>query len=211
MRMRMLIMALAAALLAAPLLGGCSSHKAPEAKPLEEPPAAPAKTPEQIQAEKEAAAKAAEEAAAKRKEEEVKQTFGTPAPPPSPPPVQKAPEGLPFDQVVPPLPAEPTVRVAVLSDAGQPSKGEKVALIIGTYQKKRLENELGMTVKIAYISSVTKNITRQSVIRYRPKFLKAAVAVASVLPAEQRVEPMTPAEEDRLGADLLVFVGRDYR
>ena len=118
---------------------------------------------------------------------------------------------VPFESAVPPLPKEPVLRVAVLSDIGQPEKADRVALIIGNYTRQFLENRLGVVVKIAYVAQVERNITRQSVIRYRPKFFRAAVTIAKVLPRDQALSPMTARELSQQDVDLVVYIGRDYR
>lgn len=118
---------------------------------------------------------------------------------------------VPFESAVPPLPKEPVLRVAVLSDIGQPEKADRVALIIGNYTRQFLENRLGVMVKIAYVAQVERNITRQSVIRYRPKFFRAAVTIAKVLPRDQALSPMTARELSQQDVDLVVYIGRDYR
>jgi hypothetical protein len=208
-------------------LGGCSMFGGGETRPLDEPPQvdeeALRREAEEKRLEEErrlAEEKRLEEerrlAEEKRIEAEIREVFG-PVPPapvlPGPLGVAAAtPEGeVAFDQAVPPLPDEPALRVAVLSDLEQPDKGHNVALIIGTYQRDYLESQLGMAVKIAYVSRTGSNVTTQSRIHFRPDFLQAAMTVASVLDRDQSVAPMTPAELSQQEVDLMVYIGKDYR
>ena len=118
---------------------------------------------------------------------------------------------IPYEEAVPPPPQPPTVRVAVLSSQSQPEKGQNIALILGTYRRDMLEELMGMAVEIAYISHMKQDVTRQSAIHFRPNFLRAAVSVASVLPREQDLRPMSADEQRQESVDLLVYVGKNYR
>ena len=99
--------------------------------------------------------------------------------------------------------------MAVFSLDTQPDKGRQVALILGTHERERLEERLGMAVKIAYVSHVKGPPAVPSEIRYRPNFLRAAQGVAGVLSAEQRIGPMT-ADDLRQEVDVVVVVGPTY-
>ena len=207
------------------LLAGCAGRTGEEPKPLDEPPkvdaeAARREAEEDRRRDEEArlrdeeakrlAVEEARQAEEQRQKEELMQLFGEIGEVP-PPPQRPKPQGIPFDEAVPPLPNEPTVRVAVLSNAGQPEKGRQVALLIGTYHRERLENQLGAAIKIAYVSHLKRNITRDSVIHFRPNFLRAATSVASVLPQHQTIGPMSGEERLQEGVDLFVYIGGDYR
>lgn len=204
---------LAAVLLGLALLGGCAASE-----PLDQPPQV---DEEALRLEEEERRKReAEEARLaelrrieeeKRQREEMMQLFGPVGePPPSGPVPEQAVTGIPFDEAVPPLPKEPTVRIAVLSLDSQPDKAQRVALSIGTHERERLEARLGMAVKIAYVAQVKVPPPHESEVRYRPQFLRAAQSVAAVISAEQWVGPMTPDELLQQGVDLFVYVGEQY-
>ena len=103
------------------------------------------------------------------------------------------------------------VRIAVLSSPNRPQAGQQVALILGTYQRPRLERILGRKVKIAFVSQSSKPHKAQTVILYRPDFLKAAIQAASVMPGAQVVERMTEPELSQEGMDIIIYVGEDTR
>lgn len=205
---------LAALLVSSALLGGCAAEG-----PLEQPPEvdeeALAREAEERRLAEEEAARLAEERrleAERREAEEMAELFG---PVGEPPPVGPLPEpvitGIPFDEAVPPLPDEPTLRVAVFSLASQPDKARQVALVLGTHERERLEARLGMAVKITYVAQTKHPPRHASEVRYRPEFLRAAQSVAAVLAAEQWIGPMTDAERRQEGVDVVVHVGEAYR
>ena len=215
-------------------LGGCSASEDPGVeKPVDEPPvvdeAEAAKTREEErlaeeQRLKEEKERAEEQRVAEEKQQEadVKEAIGSigKAPPseeggPQPPrPKWVLPpitDGIPFDEAVPPLPKEPTVKVAVFSEESQQEKGQQVALMLQGPGREFIEAKLGAAVILAYVSHLKKIPTRNSAIHFRPKFFQAAQTVAAELPNRQGVAPMTESELKREGVDLIIYVGADYK
>ena len=130
--------------------------------------------------------------------------------PPQPPPPQD--ERIPFEKAFPEEARKiRPVRIGVLSSPNRPQAGRQVALILGTYQRPRLERILGRKVKIAFVSQSSKPHRAQTVIFYRPDFLKAAIQAASVMPGAQVVEPMTEPDLSREGTDIIIYIGKDTR
>ncbi len=203
---------LCAALTLAAVFSGCAAPKPLDVPPKVDEEAARREAEEERRRNDEARrlAEEARKAEEQRQKEELMQLFGEIGEVPQPPQRPK-PQGIPFDEAVPPLPNEPAVRVAVLSNAGQPEKGRQVALLIGIYHREHLEDQLGAAIKIAYVSHLKRNITRDSVIHFRPNFLRAATSVASILPQHQTIGPMSGEERLQEGVDLLVYIGGDYR
>ncbi|MCZ6842082.1 MAG: hypothetical protein O7G32_04545, partial [SAR324 cluster bacterium] len=103
------------------------------------------------------------------------------------------------------------VRIAVLSSVGRMNAGQQVAMILRSYQRQRLEKALGRPVKVAFVSSSNKKHKKKTRIRYRPGFLKAAIQVASAIPREQVVEPMSGEELNRRGVDVIIYLGSGVR
>ena len=99
------------------------------------------------------------------------------------------------------------VNVAVLSSPNRVSEAERVAMMLSTFQNRRLEAMIGQPVEVAYVSQSTRPHTTQTIIRYREGFLKAAVQIAAILPFEQVVEPMTADEANRDSIDVIIYVG----
>ncbi len=215
-------------------LGACSTAGNGEVeKPLDEPPKVDEAEVARIQEEERQAEEQRLEEEKERAEEkriaeeqqrvqDVKDAIGgigkastseeTSQQPPRPkgvlPPVT---DGVPFDEAVPPLPKEPTVKVAVFSEETQQEKGRQVALMIGGPGREFIEAKLGAAVVLAYVSHLKKIPTRHSAIHFRPNFFQAAQTVAVELPNRQTVGPMTESELKREGVDLIVYVGKDYK
>jgi hypothetical protein len=141
-----------------------------------------------------------------------------PPPPPAPLAVQEAqPEppqeaGIPYEKAFPEAfeKVQP-VRIGVLSSPQGPAAGDQIALILTNFQRKRLERALGASVEVAFVSRSNKKHKRKTHIRYRPNFLKAAIQVATVIPREQVVEPMTEQELQREEVDMFIYVGTSVR
>lgn len=145
-------------------------------------------------------------------EPEPVEEVAEPEPPPPPPEPEPEPRRVPWEEAFPEdFAAEPTVRIAVLAYPDRIDAGQRVALLLGKYQRKRLERELGKLVQVVYVSEAEQAHGRRSVVRYRTDHLKAAVRVAAAMPREQVVEPMSVDEEARTGVDLIVYVGGDVR
>ncbi len=121
-----------------------------------------------------------------------------------------APAEIPFDDAVPALPPDPTVRVAVLSHDAPPSVSREVAALIGTWERDRIEEHLGMAVKILYVAESSQPLPRGSEIHYRKDYLRAAQSVASVMFAAQWIGPMTAEEQRQEDVDLVIHIGKTY-
>lgn len=136
-----------------------------------------------------------------------------PEAPAAPPPEQQAAaERIPYEKAFPDefrkrLP----VRIGLLASPVRPGMGEKVAAILRNYQRGRLERELGQRVQISFVSRSTRKHGSRTIIHYRPNFLKAAIKVASVVPREGVVEPMSARELERSGVDVIVYLGDRLR
>lgn len=119
---------------------------------------------------------------------------------------------IPYDKAFPnALKGIPPVRIGVLSSTGSPAAGERIGLILRRYQRRRLERALGRPVRVAFVSRSSKKHKAKTLIRYRPKFLKAAIQVASAIPQQQVVEPMTRTELEREEVDMFIYVGEKVR
>lgn len=226
-RMLTVLALLLAVALVAPLVGGCSSSP-------------PKPTPEQVLAQQKAAeakrkaeeeqkrreAEARRKAKAERERREVQEAFGPvgPAPgttaaaapgapagvTPGAPAATAAPAEVPFDEAVPPLPPEPTVRVAVLSHDVPLAVGRQVALQIGTYDRQRIEARLGKALKIVYVAESGAPLPEPSVIHYRKDYLLAAQSVALAMANHQAIGPMTANELRQKNVDLVIHIGKHY-
>ena len=121
-------------------------------------------------------------------------------------------EGIPYQEAFPEdFKKEQPVRIAVLSSPARPAAGQRIGMILGKFQKKRLEKALGRKVMVAYVSRSTKKHGENTIIRYRPDFLKAAIQVAAVLPKNQVVEAMQPSDMALHEVDVIVYLGDRIR
>jgi len=145
------------------------------------------------------------------------QPSGAPAtlPPPPPGTVGADPipaagtfQPLPYDQALPPLP-DRVVRIAVLGAPSQRGASERIGTMLATGGQDGLEKSLGVAVRILFLSQTEGRASRLTRVRYRDKYLKAALRVARSIPQSQKVEPMKEEEADRYGVDVLVYVGLD--
>lgn len=188
---------------------------------------------EQRKAEEEARrlAEEARQAEAARQVAELRELFGPVGEPPlepgSAPPAEPAPfvrhvtgagtpapaaaGTIPYDEAVPPLPPEPVLRVAVLSHGVPLERGRQVAVQLGTHARERLEEQLGMAVRVLYVAETTRPLQHPSEIRHRPELLRAAQSVAQELAAEQWLGPLGEQERAQPEVDLVVHIGPDYR
>lgn len=136
----------------------------------------------------------------------------TPPPPPvmreEPPAEPAASTGIPYEKAFPEAFKQiAPVRIGILSNPRRPVTGEQIALIIGTFQRERLERALGRPLRIAFISRSAKPNKTKTLLRYRPDFLKAAIQVATAIPAAQVVEPMSEDELTHQEIDLFIYIG----
>jgi hypothetical protein len=216
------VLGLAALLLA----GGCS-----KAKPKVDEAALQRAAAEQARQAEEARKEAEQRRVAeeKRQAEELQAAFGPVGQPPALPeeagamaapgaaPVAPgaasqpaAPAEIAFDDAVPPLPPDPTVRVVVLSHGAAPDTGRHVAELLGTWERERIEERLGMAVRIVYVAQSSAPLARGSEVHYRKDFLRAAQSVASAMFKEQWIGPMTADEQRQEDVDLVVHLGATY-
>ena len=119
-------------------------------------------------------------------------------------------ERISFQSAFPDTLKEPTVHIAVFTGPTAPERGGQVALILADREKDRLEANLGMAVKIAFVSMFEEPIPNNSLIRYRKDYFRAAVKVADTLPGIQNIKPMSEQESIRLGVDLIIYVSDNY-
>ena len=107
-------------------------------------------------------------------------------------------------------PEPPTrVRVAILNATGKPGGANKVAVLLGEYKRQALEDQIGLQIEVVNLSTAETIRPGQSIVFYRPEFLRAALAMAKAIPGEQFVEPMRPAGMKRAGVDVEIVVGKE--
>jgi hypothetical protein len=132
------------------------------------------------------------------------------APMPADAATQPAAAEEPFDPDSVLGPEPPTrVRVAILNATGKPGGANKVAVLLGEYKRQALEDQIGLQIEVVNLSAADNVRPGQSILFYRPEFLRAALAMAKAIPGEQFVEPMRPAGLKRMGVDVEIVVGKE--
>ena len=104
-----------------------------------------------------------------------------------------------------------TVRVAVLHEKGQERAAIGVATVIDRYQNERLSKAVGKPIKVAYTSRSNGAARPANLVRYRVGMLKAALQLATVLPGDQLVEPMTAEEGAQAAVDVVIYLGSNMK
>lgn len=101
------------------------------------------------------------------------------------------------------------VRIVVLNGSGVSGKAGEVGILLAELRRHMLERQLGQRVEVVNISNATTFDRLETVIYYRPGFLRAALAVAQALPGDQAVAPTPPDRLGRRGIDLEILLGKD--
>jgi len=109
-------------------------------------------------------------------------------------------EGLYPDQPI-------TIRVAVLNASGKAGRAGMVAFLLEEYRGKELARKLGKKIAVVNLSNLGGSAQRDSVIYYRPGFLRAALIMAKVIPGKQFVTPMPASLRGKIGVDVEIRLG----
>jgi hypothetical protein len=109
------------------------------------------------------------------------------------------------------LPDEPPtrVRIAILNATGRTGGANKVAVLLSDYKRRMLEDQIGLQVEVVNVSTAESERPGQSILFYRPSFLRAALAMAQAIPGPQFVEPMRGEGLMRAGVDVEIVVGKE--
>jgi hypothetical protein len=109
-----------------------------------------------------------------------------------------------------PWQSRPTLlRVAVLNASGGTDRASQVAVMLMDVRRLSLEHKIGMHLEIANVSRAPGLGQAHSVVYYRAGFLRAALALAEILPGEQALEPMSAERAQRKGIDVEIWLGKD--
>jgi hypothetical protein len=109
-----------------------------------------------------------------------------------------------------PWQTRPTLlRVAVLNASGGPDRASQVAVMLMDLRRVSLERKIGMHLEIANVSRAPGAGQAHSVVYYREGYLRAALALAEILPGEQALEPMPRERARRKGIDVEIWLGKD--
>jgi hypothetical protein len=109
-----------------------------------------------------------------------------------------------------PWQSRPTLaRVALVNASGVAGRGNQVAVLLMEVRRLGLERRMGMRLELVNASNSTGRTREQSVVYYRQGFLRAALTLAEALPGDQALQPMSPAQRERKGIDVEIWLGKE--
>lgn len=101
-----------------------------------------------------------------------------------------------------------TFHLSILNASPNQESAQRLAILLDRHFRKFLEDQLDMRMNITNISSVQEQTSfAKTTIYFRPNYLKAALALATVIPGEQIVERMSLEQRGRLGLDIEIYAG----
>lgn len=107
------------------------------------------------------------------------------------------------------VPETHMVRVALLNTAEGLDGALQLNLLLSRYRRQSLEARMGLKLEVVNISNANADHIQQSVLYYRPGFLRPALILAEVMPGEQAVEPMPPQALAKQTVDIQILVGKE--
>jgi len=130
-------------------------------------------------------------------------------PRPQPQPLRPAPEWHDLDDDAL-LPGQrlTRVRIAVLNATGKERGAYRVALMLDAARRRPLENRMGLMIDLVNISSSEGYSRADTVVFYKPGFLRPALILAQAIPGQTLVEAMRPESMTRTGVDVEVLINR---
>jgi len=142
--------------------------------------------------------------------EQPVEMMAKPSEPPMAVDVEPAAMELPARSMMAPWQARPILlRVAVLDATGGTELAAQAAVMLMDVRRISLERKIGMRLEIVNMSRAPGGARSRSVVYYREGFLRAALALAEILPGEQKLEPMPQERAGRKGIDVEIWLGKD--
>ncbi|PCI27935.1 MAG: hypothetical protein COB67_07520 [SAR324 cluster bacterium] len=102
------------------------------------------------------------------------------------------------------------MQVSILNASGYAKRAYKLSVFLGNLQKRYIEETLGIKLDIINISNATDASMPRTTIYFRENYLKSALFLAKLIPGQQRIIPM-PNQSERIGVDIEVYIGKDYK
>ncbi|MCP4296182.1 MAG: hypothetical protein GY786_11285 [Proteobacteria bacterium] len=102
------------------------------------------------------------------------------------------------------------MQVSILNASGIAKRAYKLSVFFGDKQKKHIEGTLGIKLDIINISNAMHTNMPRTTVYFRENFLKSALLLAQLMPGEQRIVPMQHQKE-RVGVDIEIYIGKDYK
>ncbi|MBC8259099.1 MAG: LytR C-terminal domain-containing protein [SAR324 cluster bacterium] len=103
------------------------------------------------------------------------------------------------------------LNVVILNASPQVDGAQRLAALLTSQQKRRIEKRMGMKLKIVNISSVREQIILpKTKIYFHANLLRAALILAEVLPGEQVLEAVPDSRISKLATDVEIYVGKNF-
>jgi len=102
------------------------------------------------------------------------------------------------------------MQLSIVNASGWQKRAYKLSVFLGKEKKMYIEENMGIKLDIVNISNAKNDIHQQSTIYFRNNFLKSALFLAGLIPGEQRLVPISMKRE-RIGVDIEIYLGRDYK
>ncbi len=105
-----------------------------------------------------------------------------------------------------------TARVSILNASPLPDGAHRLAVLLDRYHHTSFQEQVKMKLKIVNISSARKKVSLEKTkIYFRPNYMSAALALAQMIPGEQIVERMSLEDMGRIGIDVDIYVGENFK
>ena len=102
------------------------------------------------------------------------------------------------------------MQVSIFNASGYAKRAYGLSVYLGKLKKTHIEESLGMKMEIVNISNAPNMDHKHSTIYFRNNFLKPALFLAQLIKGDQRVMPLDNPES-KLGVDIEIYLGRDYK
>jgi len=103
------------------------------------------------------------------------------------------------------------LNLTILNASPHPDSAQRLAVLLNRKQKRNIEKQIGMKLKIINISSVREQtILPKTKIYFHSNLMREALILAQILPGEQVIEQMPEIINSKLATDMEIYVGKNF-
>ncbi len=103
------------------------------------------------------------------------------------------------------------LNITFLNASPHSDSAQRLAVLLDRQQKRTIEKQIGMKLKIVNISSVREQtILPKTKIYFHANLMREALILAQILPGEQVIEPMPESRISKLATDVEIYVGKNF-
>ena len=102
------------------------------------------------------------------------------------------------------------LRLSILNANGIKDRATELSIYLNNKKKKLIEDNLGVRFSVINVSNAHIFDYSQTTIYFRENYLRAALFLASLIPGDQRIAKLHDPER-RIGVDLEIYLGKDYK